>query len=133
MKILVVDDDKNERELFHTVLSDEGYEVFLAECAEEALGLIQGNDISLVITDISMPVMDGIQLLQKIRNMRLAATDVIMVTGFGEVENYLKAMNLGAADYIIKPVRLTSMRQIVKNVLTRQAARTAEAIPTACI
>ncbi len=67
MKILVVDDEEGARELFHTILTDEGYEVSLASSGEEALALFKASVFNLVVTDIKMPVMDGLQLLQEIR------------------------------------------------------------------
>jgi two-component system response regulator (stage 0 sporulation protein F) len=122
MKILVVDDEEGARELFNTILTDEGYEVALANSGEDALGLFKSNPYNLVITDIKMPVMDGLQLLQEIRKMG-SKTDVIMVTAYGEVESYLKAMSLGAAEYINKPIRIKELKRIVHKVLTEQKAR----------
>lgn len=122
MKILVVDDEEGARDLFKTILTDEGYDVSLATGGEEALGLFKSNPYNLVITDIKMPVMDGLQLLQEIRKMG-SKTEVIMVTAYGEVESYLKAMSLGAAEYINKPIRIKELKRIVHKVLTEQRAR----------
>ena len=122
MKILVVDDEEGARDLFNTILTDEGYDVSLANGGEEALGLFKSNPFNLVITDIKMPVMDGLQLLQEIRKMG-SKTDVIMVTAYGEVESYLKAMSLGAAEYINKPIRIKELKRIVHKILTEQRAR----------
>jgi DNA-binding NtrC family response regulator len=122
MKILVVDDEEGARDLFNTILTDEGYDVSLANGGEEALVLFKSNPFDLVITDIKMPIMDGLQLLQEIRKMG-SKTDVIMVTAYGEVESYLKAMSLGAAEYINKPIRIKELKQIVHKVLTEQRAR----------
>ncbi|HUI46743.1 MAG TPA: response regulator [Nitrospirota bacterium] len=122
MKILVVDDEEGARELFNTILSDEGYEVALAQSGEDALALFKNQPFNLVITDIKMPVMDGLQLLQEIRKIG-SKTDVIMVTAYGEVESYLKAMSLGAAEYINKPIRIKELKRIVHKVLTEQQAR----------
>jgi two-component system, response regulator, stage 0 sporulation protein F len=122
MKILVVDDEEGARELFNTILTDEGYEVSLAASGDEALTLFKNLPFNLVITDIKMPVMDGLQLLQEIRKTG-SKTDVIMVTAYGEVESYLKAMSLGAAEYINKPIRIKELKRIVHKVLTEQKAR----------
>ena len=122
MKILVVDDEEGARELFNTILTDEGYEVSLASGGEEALAQFKSNPFNLVITDIKMPVMDGLQLLQEIRKIG-SKTDVIMVTAYGEVESYLKAMSLGAAEYINKPIRIKELKRIVHKVLTERKAR----------
>jgi len=122
MKILVVDDEEGALDLFHTILTDEGYDVSLANGGEEALNLFKSIPFNLVITDIKMPVMDGLQLLQEIRKMG-SKTDVIMVTAYGEVESYLKAMSLGAAEYINKPIRIKELKRIVHKILTEQRAR----------
>jgi two-component system response regulator (stage 0 sporulation protein F) len=102
MKILVVDDEEGARDLFNTILTDEGYEVSLANGGEEALDLLKSHPF--------------------IRKMG-SKTDVIMVTAYGEVESYLKAMSLGAAEYINKPIRIKELKQIVHKVLTEQRAR----------
>jgi len=122
MKILVVDDEEGARELFNTILTDEGYNITLANNGEEALSLFKSDKFNLVITDIKMPVMDGLQLLQEIRKAGSKA-DVIMVTAYGEVETYLKSMSLGAVEYINKPIRLKELKRIVHKVLTEQKAR----------
>jgi two-component system, response regulator, stage 0 sporulation protein F len=122
MRILVVDDEEGAQELFNIILTDEGYDVSLASCGEDALALLKENPFNLVITDIKMPKMDGLQLLQEIRKIG-CKTDVIMVTAYGEVESYLKAMSLGAAEYINKPIRIKELKRIVHKVLTEQKAR----------
>jgi CheY-like chemotaxis protein len=122
MKILVADDEEGARELFFTILSDEGHTITLANDGAEALALFGGNTFDLVITDIKMPVMDGLQLVQELRKAG-SKTDVIMVTAYGEVETYLKAMSLGVAEYINKPIRIKELKRIVHKVLTEKQAR----------
>lgn len=122
MKILVVDDEEGARELFFTILTDEGYDVTLANGGQDALALFQNDQFDLVVTDIKMPGMDGLQLLQEIRKAG-SKVDVIMVTAYGEVETYLKAMSLGAAEYINKPIRIKELKRIVHKVLAEKKAR----------
>ena len=122
MKILVVDDEEGARELFFTILSDEGYDITLANNGAEALVRLKSDAYDRVGTDRKMPVMDGLQLLQEIRKTG-SKTDVIMVTAYGEVESYLKAMSLGAAEYINKPIRIKELKRIVHKVLTERKAR----------
>jgi DNA-binding NtrC family response regulator len=122
MKILVVDDEEGARELFNTILTDEGYEVTLAINGEDGLARFKTAPFDLVVTDIKMPGMDGLQLLQEIRKTGSKA-DVIMVTAYGEVESYLKAMSLGAAEYINKPIRIKELKRIVHKVLTERKAK----------
>jgi DNA-binding NtrC family response regulator len=122
MKILVVDDEEGARELFNTILTDEGYDVVLADSGEKALSLFKSTPFHLVITDIKMPLMNGLQLLQEIRKIG-SKTDVIMVTAYGEVESYLKAMSLGAVEYINKPIRIKELKRIVNKILTERKTR----------
>ncbi len=122
MKILVVDDEEGARELFNTILTDEGYHVTLAASGEDALSRLKADAFDLVVTDIKMPGMDGLQLLQEIRKGG-SRSDVIMVTAYGEVESYLKAMSLGAAEYINKPIRIKELKRIVHKVLAERKAR----------
>jgi two-component system response regulator (stage 0 sporulation protein F) len=122
MKILVVDDEEGARELFNTILTDEGYEVALAINGEDGISQFKNALFDLVVTDIKMPGMDGLQVLQEIRKTGSKA-DVIMVTAYGEVESYLKAMSLGAAEYINKPIRIKELKRIVHKVLTERKAR----------
>jgi two-component system response regulator (stage 0 sporulation protein F) len=122
MKILVVDDEEGARELFNTILTDEGYHVTLAASGEDALSQLKADAFDLVVTDIKMPGMDGLQLLQEIRKSG-SRSDVIMVTAYGEVESYLKAMSLGAAEYINKPIRIKELKRIVHKVLAERKAR----------
>jgi len=122
MKILVVDDEEGARELFNTILTDEGYEVTLAINGEDGLTRFKTTPFDLVVTDIKMPGMDGLQLLQEIRRTGSTA-DVIMVTAYGEVESYLKAMSLGAAEYINKPIRIKELKRIVHKVLNERKTK----------
>ena len=122
MKILVVDDEEGARELFNTILTDEGYDVALAVDGEDALNHMKEATFDLVVSDIKMPGMDGLQLLQELRRVGSRA-DVIMVTAYGEVESYLKAMSLGAAEYINKPIRIKELKRIVHKVLTERKTK----------
>ena len=122
MKILVGDDEEGARELFNTILTDEGYDVALAVDGEDALNHMKEATFDLVVSDIKMPGMDGLQLLQELRRVGSRA-DVIMVTAYGEVESSLKAMSLGAAEYINKPIRIKELKRIVHKVLTERKTK----------
>lgn len=121
-KILVVDDEEGTRELFHTILSDDGYLVTLANSGDEALTLFKTGSFDLVISDILMPDTDGLQLLQEIRKTG-PTVDVIITTGLGQVDAYIKAMSLGAVEYLNKPVRIHELKGIVQKVLTKRRER----------
>lgn len=100
--ILVVDDEPNYLIILSELLRDEGYEVFTAPNGKEGLAIVQEVDLDLVITDMQMPGMDGLQLLDKIKegNEHLP---VIMITAFAEVEKAVAAMQAGAYNYLSKP------------------------------
>lgn len=114
--ILVVDDEPNYLVILEELLREEGYEVFCAESGQQALEIIKQSDLDLVITDMRMPGLDGLELLKssKERNPDLP---VIMITAFGEVEKAVAAMRTGAFNYLTKPFDndelLVSVRQAV--------------------
>lgn len=100
--VLVVDDEESLREVVSEVLREEGHRVLTAASAEEALTLLDAQHCDLVITDIRMPGMSGIDLLQKIKE-RDANTQVIIITSHASFDTALTALRTGAYDYLIKP------------------------------
>ena len=100
--ILVVDDEPNYLIILSELLRDEGFEVFTAPGGAEGLGIVNEVDLDLVITDMQMPGMDGLQLLEKIKE-RNSHLPVIMITAFAEVEKAVAAMQAGAFNYLSKP------------------------------
>ncbi len=100
--ILVVDDEPNYLVVLSELLRDEGFEVFTAPGGEEGMAVIQEVDLDLVITDMQMPGMDGLQFLQKIKQT-LNDLPVIMITAFAEVDKAVAAMQAGAYNYLAKP------------------------------
>lgn len=100
--ILVVDDEVSIRGILTEVLSGEGYAVASAESGEEALQMFNENEYSLVITDIRMPGMSGIELLEKIKKIN-PDTEVMIITSNASQETAIKALRYGAYDYLIKP------------------------------
>lgn len=101
-KILVVDDESEYREVFRILLESRGYHVGEATCAKEALDMLYEEYYPLILSDLIMPGMDGLELLKKIKNMYGKSTEVIMVTGYGSIENAVEAIKLGAFGYFIK-------------------------------
>lgn len=116
-RILVVDDEENTRLGLSKLLSQEGFVVDLAANGSEALELLRKQRFNLVISDINMPDMNGIAFLREI-SRRFPSTNVIMITAYGGVESYLEAMNLGALEYLHKPVRLDELRSVMKKVFS---------------
>ena len=114
--ILVVDDEENAREGLSKILSKEGHNVETASNGREAIESIRKTSFDLVITDMRMPQMDGFEVLREIKRLD-QNIGVIMITAFGEVESYLEAMNLGAFEYINKPVRVNELKRVIAKVL----------------
>ena len=114
-RILVVDDEENTRIGLSKLLSQEGFEVESAANGNDALDLLGQHKINLVISDINMPDMNGLAFLREL-SRKYPSTSVIMITAYGGVESYLEAMNLGAYEYLHKPVRLEELRSVMKKI-----------------
>jgi len=100
--ILIVDDEKNYPLVLSAVLEEEGYETLTANSGHEALEILENSDVDLVLTDMKMPVMDGVVLLERIK-AHDPYLPVIMMTAYGTVEKAVEAMQKGAHNYILKP------------------------------
>lgn len=100
--ILLIDDDKSLRRVLEYQLSEKGYKVFAADNGISGLDIYRENEVDLVIADIQMPEMDGIELLKRIKAISNDAI-VIIITAFGSINSAVEAMHLGAFDYITKP------------------------------
>ncbi len=114
-RILVVDDEENTRIGLTKLLTQEGFEVMCAANGNEALDCLDQKRVSLVISDINMPNMNGLTFLREL-SRKFPSTNVIMITAYGGVESYLEAMNLGAYEYLHKPVKLDELRSIMKKI-----------------
>ncbi len=114
-RILIVDDEENTRIGLAKLLSQEGFEVDSAADGNEALDYMGQQKFNLVISDINMPEMDGLVFLREL-SRKFPSTNVIMITAYGGVESYLEAMNLGAYEYLHKPVRLDELRSVMKKI-----------------
>lgn len=100
--ILIVDDEKNYPPILSAVLEEEGFETLTANSGHEALEILENSDIDLVLTDMKMPTMDGIELLERIK-AKDPDLPVIMMTAYGTVDKAVEAMQKGAYSYILKP------------------------------
>jgi two-component system response regulator (stage 0 sporulation protein F) len=114
-KILIVDDEENARMGLSKLLAQEGYEVDSVANGYEALEFLRREKVNLVISDINMPEMNGLVFLREL-NRHFPSTSVIMITAYGGVESYLEAMNLGAFEYINKPVKLEELKSVMKKI-----------------
>ena len=102
MKVLLVDDEKIKRTALCDDLTDAGYDTRVAACAEEGLGILRAGPVDVVVTDLRMKGMDGTAFLAHIKE-KWPDVEVIMITAYATVDNAVKAMKLGAFDYITKP------------------------------
>jgi len=132
--ILIVDDEKNYPLILGAVLQEEGYETLTANSGQEALDILAQSDVDLVLTDMKMPKMDGMALLERIKAVD-AELPVIMMTAYGTVEKAVEAMQKGAYSYLLKPFdnqqlvlyvnKAIDMHRVVKeNRLLRSAVAT---------
>lgn len=114
-RILIVDDEENTRIGLSKLLSQEGFEVESASNGHEALDYLVEKSVNLIISDINMPDMNGLAFLREL-GRKHPSTNVIMITAYGGVESYLEAMNLGAFEYLHKPIRLDELRSVMKKI-----------------
>lgn len=114
--ILIVDDEEGVRIGLSELLKDEGYTVVCAEDGEQALDILRKTRIDLILTDMRMPGMSGIDLLKKVHEVN-ENLGVIILTGYGEIESYIEAMSFGAMEYVSKPFKSNELRFIVNKVL----------------
>lgn len=118
-RILIVEDEELMRELLSRILVRENYSLFKASSGKEALKLFQDNPIDLVLTDLKMEEMDGLELLTHVRAMD-PEVDVIMMTAYASVETAVEAMRRGAYDYITKPFINDEIRVVVRRALDQR-------------
>jgi len=121
-KILVVDDDAEMRELVRDVLQERGHQVTLAENGREALKRLGEGDYAVVLTDLRMKEMQGIELLREIKRT-FPDINVILMTAFGSVETAVEAMKEGAYDYLVKPVKTEELIRITERAVREASLR----------
>lgn len=119
-KLLIVDDEKGYREVLTVVFGAEGYDVRTAVHGRAAVALIKKEHFDLIISDVRMPDMDGIEMLRRIREID-AEIGVIMMTAFGTIETAREAFKLGADDLVQKPFNNEELKVIVRRTLERRS------------
>ncbi|MFW5719069.1 MAG: sigma-54-dependent transcriptional regulator, partial [Halanaerobium sp.] len=124
-KVLIVDDEKNIRLTLKTALSKAGYEVETAVNGEDGLAKLKEDEIPVVLLDMKMPGMDGIQFLKEVTEKDIE-TKVIMITGYGSVETAVETLKLGAVDYLRKPFKPEEIISIVEDVFERHELENSE-------
>ena len=117
-RILLIDDEPGIRRMMSLDLSADGYEVLLAEDGPAGLELFEREKPNLVLTDIKMPGLDGIEVLKRIKS-RVPETEVIVITGHGDMETAIKALQMDAGDFITKPINGRALEVALKRAKER--------------
>jgi DNA-binding NtrC family response regulator len=117
-RVLVVDDEKNQREIYMMILEDDGYQVTTAQSGEQALRFARENQFDLVLTDYKMTGMDGLTLLGELLKLDPSII-VVMMTAHGSVESVKDALRGGAFDYLEKPIDRDQLLKVVQSALER--------------
>lgn len=121
-KILIVDDEEITLENLEHVLKKEGYEVVAVSTGVQALKHLESSEFDLVLTDLKMKKVDGMEILDKVKN-RHPDTEVIMITGYATVSSAIEAMKKGAFHYVAKPFKLDEIRVVVKQATEKKQLR----------
>jgi len=118
LRILVVEDDEDMGENLQRILTLAGYQVHLARDGAEAITVLQTQPFHLVLTDLLMPRMGGLELLREIRRLG-QSLPVVFLTAFGSRAAFTKAMDLGAVDFVTKPFQASSLLAVIREVFDR--------------
>ena len=118
--LLIADDEPNIRRVLQAIFAKDGYEVQVAENGVKALEWAAANPVSLLITDLIMPDMNGVELIQKVKQKQ-PETVAIVITAYATIKTCVDAMRFGASDYITKPFDMDEIRAVVKRAVTRAA------------
>lgn len=115
-RILAIDDESNIRHLIKNEFSLEGFEVITARTGEEGLRILDRQHFDIVLLDIRLPRLSGVEVLKELKR-RVPTTEVIMITGHGDVKSAVESMKLGARDYVTKPFKLSELLGLVKRAV----------------
>jgi DNA-binding NtrC family response regulator len=118
-RVLIVDDEKDFVEMFGNRLKEAGEKVFSAFSGEACLEQLAQHEIDVVVLDIKMPGMDGMQTLREIKS-RFPLTEVIMLTGHGTAQTAVEGMKMGAYDYLLKPADFSELKEKLEGARTRK-------------
>jgi DNA-binding NtrC family response regulator len=119
-RILLVEDERELRDILSAAIAKEGHEVFVSESGGEALGMIKKQKIDLLLSDVVLGDINGVELLRGVRRLD-PLLPVILMSGYGTIRTAVEAMKLGACDYLPKPFELNELRKIMANALELRA------------
>lgn len=122
-KILIVDDEEDACKVLEKIMADAGYEAFSANSGQSALNIIRKKRPDLILLDIKMPQMDGIETLKRIKKIDKDVV-VVMITAYSSLDTVQAAMELDAYDYISKPFDMASIKAVVKEALSKSKSQT---------
>lgn len=121
-RILVADDEPLVRDLLANLLTRKGHEVLLAADGEEALKLFRGNRVDLVLSDVRMPGVNGLQLLKAVKDAN-PRVPVVLISGYGQVETVVDALKAGAESFLAKPLHMDQLSKVVDQALNLVSIR----------
>ena len=117
--ILIVDDDEKIREFLSDILEEEGYEITTAEDGEKAIDLLKNRNFQLVLTDLKMPKVNGLEVIREYQSLYPHGTGIV-ITGYGSIESAVEAMKVGAYDYVTKPFKIDEIKIVIKRAIKQQ-------------
>lgn len=120
--ILVVDDELLIRDLLYDFFSGQGWQITVAESSEKALQVLKDRTVDLVLTDIKMPELDGLQLATQLRESR-PDLPVVVMTGYPSVDSAVSALRARVADYVIKPFNINQLFKLLEATIQKQQER----------
>ena len=120
IKIIIIEDDESSREGLALLLKSIGYDVRGAGSGEEAFKLMATEQFDIIITDLFLPDINGIDILKQVKAHSASAIEVILITGHASAETAVKAMKEGAFDYITKPLNIDELRLIIEKAVEKR-------------
>ena len=121
-KILIADDERHVAEGLQMLLADDGFEVDMATDGQAAWELIDGGNYAVVLADLRMPEVDGLELFSRMRSAHIP-TEIIIITGKGSIDTAKEAMREGAYDYLEKPLKIDRLRELIPKAVEKHEVK----------
>lgn len=129
MRVLLIEDDANTARLIDMLLSNEGFNLYTTDLGEEGLDLGKLYDYDIILLDLGLPDMSGLDVLKKLRNSRIK-TPIMILSGYSDIENKIKGLGLGADDYVTKPFDKTELVARIHAIIRRSKGHAESVIRT---